>query len=88
MTPPRGGSVPWFRNQWDGTEPAWAPYLPAAELLIDCEDRTLRAVLHRDVEESRQVGGQARTSDVGFRVLLELGDLDRQSKRTGDIACS
>jgi hypothetical protein len=34
-----------FRNELDGTEPAWAPYLPAAELLIDCGDRTLRAVL-------------------------------------------
>jgi hypothetical protein len=48
-----------------------------AELLIDCEeDRTLGAVL---------VG---RTSDVGFRFLLELSDLDRHSECTGDIARS
>jgi hypothetical protein len=50
-----------------------------AELLIDCEEeRTLRAA-HQHAAGRRQVGGEARTSDVGFRFLLELSDLDRHS---------
>ena len=42
----------------------------------------------RDAAGRRQVGGEARTSDLGFRFLLELSDLDRHSECTGDIARS
>jgi hypothetical protein len=68
-----------------------------AELLIDCEEgRTLRAMLVRSWGTSKgsrrgsylQTSASASFSDVGFRFLLELSDLDRHSECTSDIARS
>ena len=56
-----------------------------AELLIDCEDKA-SGQCWSTFCGSRQGGGDARTSGVSFRFLLELSKIERQSECTGDIA--
>jgi hypothetical protein len=57
-------------------------------LLIDCErgpDAPSRA--NRDARNIDRVSGRpASTLRVGFRFLLELSKIERQSQCTGDIA--
>ena len=51
---------------------------------FDRVDRKLRAVLVGVLRD--QVGGDARASGVGFRFLLELSKIERQSECTSDVA--